>query len=358
MRLKHLNIYSVVYYTFVIPFYSMYATSSDSSAPLGVELKQTKTGVVNPKYIDLLEEDKPIAGQKFACLSFVSPEAILKQKDHFFFEKFLHYWDYQKSMEKFVQFLNFVSFKYHVNFDKMSADFQEFAKEEKATLQKTNIYDEYKTFLDKHEDDLENEFGEKHNFQTSVRGLKVRGVFGSQKEAELRCQMLREVDPNHDVFVGPVGLWVPFHPEAYKTGRVEYMEETLNQLMSEKKKNEEQAKTEFDRRVKDTKTKAIQENMKLAKESGNKLTQMLATDGETLVDAKPRDADTSADAGVGGGIWNHSDESSSISMTVDEMRKELFEGDDVVMDKNSDHGLSRLSELKSETETGAGGDKA
>ena len=329
----------------------MYATSSDSSAaPLGVELKQSKTGVVNSKYIDLLEEDKPIAGQKFACLSFVSPESILKQKEHFFFEKFLHYWDYQKSMEKFVQFLNFVSFKYHVNFDKISADFQEFAKEEKATLQKTNIYDEYKTFLDKHEDDLENEFGEKHNFQTSIRGLKVRGVFGSQKEAELRCQMLREVDPNHDVYVGPVGMWVPFHPEAYKTGRVEYMEETLNQLMAEKKKNEEQAKTEFDKRVKDSKTKAIEENIKLAKDSGNKLTQMLAKDGETLVDAKPRESESTSSAGagaasdsVGGGIWNAGDETASVSMTVEEMRKELFESEDVVMDKNNDHGLSRLA---------------
>ncbi len=57
--------------------------------PSGVEMKTTSSGEVNPKYIDLLEEDKPIAGQKFACLSFVSPEHILKQKDHFFFEKFL-----------------------------------------------------------------------------------------------------------------------------------------------------------------------------------------------------------------------------------------------------------------------------
>ena len=179
----------------------------------------------------------------------------------------------------------------------------------------------------------------------------MRGVFGSQKEAELRCQMLREVDPNHDVFVGPVGLWVPFHPEAYKTGRVEYMEETLNQLMSEKKKNEEQAKTEFDKRVKETKAKAIEENIKLAKDSGNKLTQMLAKDGETLVDAKPRGSESSASDSVGGGIWNAGDETASVSMTVEEMRKELFESEDVVMDKNSDHGLSRL------TGAGAGADE-
>jgi hypothetical protein len=128
--------------------------------------------------------------------------------------------------------------------------------------------------------------------------------------------------------------------------------------MAEKKKNEEQAKTEFDKRVKETKAKAIQENIKLAKESGNKLTQMLAKDGETLVDAKPKDTSAAgeggsasagaasagaASEGVGGGIWNAGDDSASVTMTVEEMRKELFESEDVVMDKNNDHGLSRLS---------------
>ena len=121
--------------------------------------------------------------------------------------------------------------------------------------------------------------------------------------------------------------------------------------MAEKKKNEEQAKTEFDKRVKETKAKAIQENIKLAKESGNKLTQMLAKDGETLVDAKPKDlASSDAVESVGGGIWNASDETASVTMTVEEMRKELFESEDVVMDKNTDHGLSRL--------TGAGAPEA
>ena len=40
------------------------------------------------KYVDLLDEDKPIAEQKFVCLSFVSPEYILKKKETFFFENF------------------------------------------------------------------------------------------------------------------------------------------------------------------------------------------------------------------------------------------------------------------------------
>ena len=46
--------------------------------------KMKSDGTRNEKYVDLLDEDKPISGQKFACISFVSPENILKQKNHFF----------------------------------------------------------------------------------------------------------------------------------------------------------------------------------------------------------------------------------------------------------------------------------
>ena len=37
------------------------------------------------EHIDLLDEDKAIAEQKFVCLSFVSPEKILKNKELFIF---------------------------------------------------------------------------------------------------------------------------------------------------------------------------------------------------------------------------------------------------------------------------------
>ena len=40
----------------------------------GFERKELPNGTKNPKYIDLCDEDPPISGQKFACLSFVSPE--------------------------------------------------------------------------------------------------------------------------------------------------------------------------------------------------------------------------------------------------------------------------------------------
>ena len=304
--------------------------SKPINPPNGVELKQNDDGTDNAKYIDLLDEDKSIAGQKFACLSFISPEHILKQKDMFLFEEFIKNWDFSKSMEKFSQFLNFVSFKYHLDFDTLTKDFQEFTKDEKDKLVATRIEDDYKNFLDEHEDRLDVEFGENHNFQTSIRGIKVRGVFPTQQEAELRCKMLRQNDPNHDVYVGPIGVWVPFHPEAYKTGRVEYMEETLNELMSEKKKNEEKAKDEFDARVKETKEKAMEENKQKAFESVNKLTQTINKEGNLV------------------SVANMNTQDGAESTTIEDVRNELFEGDNIVTNDKTDHGLSRLTEVSND----------
>ena len=69
-------------------------------------------GSPNPRYVDLLEEDKPISGQKFVCVSFISPENILKQKNIFMFQQFLKHFDNSKSMGKFEQFLIFIIYTY------------------------------------------------------------------------------------------------------------------------------------------------------------------------------------------------------------------------------------------------------
>ena len=296
--------------------------------PEGVTPKYLPDGKENPKYVDLLEEDKPIAGQKFVCLSFVSPEKIIKQKEEFLYEEFIKQWDFKKSMEKFTQFLNFIAFKYpSLSFDKLMADFNDFTKEEGDSLKlASSISDDYKTFIDNNEEQLDQKFGELHQFQTSTRGIKVRGVFPTQGEAELRCKLLREVDSNHDIYVGQVGMWVPFHPDAYKTGRVEYMEETLNQLMADKKKNEDMAKHDFEKRVKDAKQKAIEDNMKKAEESGNKLTQTINAEGELVGVANV-------------GNFDGLDEDA----TIDDIKKNMFDAENVVVDKNGDHGLSKLT---------------
>tara|TARA_Y100000389_G_scaffold169414_1_gene175647 strand:+ start:1758 stop:2603 length:846 start_codon:yes stop_codon:yes gene_type:complete len=275
-------------------------------------------------YIDLLDEDKPIAEQKFVCLSFVSPEKILKDKNIFFFQKFVEEYNFNKNAELLTKYSNFLSYKYNLNIDDVMKDLNEFSTVEDDTMYK-NVDEDYKNFMDRNEDKYEAEFNKEHEFQTSVRGIKVRGVFPTQQEAEMRCKMLRQIDPNHDVYVGPVGLWVPFHPDAYKTGRVEYLEKELNQLMQEKNKNEEEAKMQFDKRVKESKLNAISENIEEAKKHGNKLTQTINKDGEL----------------VGTDEGNTLERKLGVNASMDEIKKELFEGDNIVTGE-TDHGLSEL----------------
>lgn len=255
--------------------------------PETFEKKTLPDGKKNPKYIDLCDEDPPIAGQKFCCMSFVSPEKILKKRETYLFNQFVKQWDFSKSMEKTMDFLHFISFKYGLNSDNIMADFKDFSKEEEDKLKASSIEDDYKNFIDKNEDKINEQFNREHAFQTSTRGLKVRGVYSTQEEAQNKCVTLRKQDPNHDIFVGPVGIWIPWDPEAYKTGNVQFLEEELNQLHQEKIKNETFAKQEFDKRVLETKRKAIEENIKLARKSGNVLTQTI-DEGGNLIGVKEK----------------------------------------------------------------------
>ena len=301
-------------------------SKSKQSAKKGFERKEVN-GKANTKYVDILETDKPIAGQNFVCMSFVSPEKLLKQKEIFFFEEFLKNWEFNKSMEKFLQFVNFISYKYNISFEDLNKDFKDFVVEEKANLIKSSLDDDYKTYLDNHEDELQKKFDVANNFQTNTRGLKVRGVYPTQEEAELRCKMLREIDPHHDVYVGPVGTWVPWDPEAYKTGRVEYMEEELNQLMHEKQKNEANAKTAFEQRVKETKQKAIDENIKKAEKTGNSLTQTINEQGNLV--------------GVNSSNTQEFALGEQENISTADICAELFEGENIVVGK-TDNGQSLL----------------
>ena len=269
---------------------------------------------------DLLEEDKAIAGQKFVCVSFVSPEKILKQKNMFFFEEFVKFFELEKSMTKFTQFLNFMAYKHNLDLEAVMADFKEFSTSEREKLLETTIEDDYKNFLDAREEDLQQEFNKKHEFQTNVRGLKIRGSFPTQEEAELRCRMLRERDPHHDIYVGPVGVWMPYDPDAYREGRVEYLEKELNELMSEKQKNEQKAKQEFEERVDEAKRKAIEENKKKAAETGATISQDYV-DGKLVSIKNTNTTENAIVSDASGG-----DE----TVSVEDIRKELFEGEGIL----------------------------
>jgi hypothetical protein len=99
-----------------------------------------------------------------------------------------------------------------------------------------------------------------------------------------------------------------------------------------KKKNEEKAKEEFDKRVKEAKHKAIEDNKKKAIESGNKLTQTLNEEGNLI---SVRDMNTQEESLLQSDV-----------VTSADIRRELFEGENIVTSSNGDHGLSQLKDFK------------
>ena len=180
---------------------------------------------------DYLEVDKPIPGQNFVCMSFVSPEKIINSKNNF---------------------KNYAFMKHYLG--------------DKFTMTESQWKEEYENFLSTNEDDLEKEFSSQNNFQTSTRGIKVRGVFDTYREAQVRAQVLQRMDRSFHVFVGQVGYWLPWDPDANKIEDQEYLENELNNLVHKYKENEMQRDNYYSQQVRDRKQKAIEENEKRREE--------------------------------------------------------------------------------------------
>ena len=179
---------------------------------------------------DFLEVDKPIPGQNFACISFVSPEKLLQKKELFIAKHFL-----KKHLGKEI-------------------DDTEFDKE----------FDE---FMEENESAIDRKFAEEQDFQTSVRGVKVRGVYDSYKEAEVRAKVLQKLDSSFHVYVGQVGYWLPWDPNPNNIEKQEYMENELNMLMKEYKNNEQQRDIFYAEQTKSRKDAVREENEQRKKEA-------------------------------------------------------------------------------------------
>jgi hypothetical protein len=180
---------------------------------------------------DFLEVDSKIPGQNYVCLSFVSPEKFLKQKENYFMCKF---------MENFFNTDDLLTTEVR---DKM------LKKEYKFTYD--NINEMYKDWKFGKTESLEHDFYELSDFNTTMRTLKVRGVYDTQKEASVRAQVLRKKDPSFNVFVGQVGYWLPWDPEPNAVQEQEYQEGMLNDLVKKYNENLENRDDMFEQEKKD-----------------------------------------------------------------------------------------------------------
>lgn len=190
---------------------------------------------------DFLEVDKPIPGQNYVCLSFVSPEKILPQKEQFIFHNYLRYrlavYDkmFTDSFNTMIEEQDEGMVNISRLFDMKKSMDKQYA-EDKVEFEKFKEQFEDFKFRDEHM--LNEKFDKMNDFQTSVRGLKIRGVYDTRREAEIRAKVLQRQDQSFDVFVGQMGYWLPWHPETNKIEDQEYLNNELNTLVKEYKKNE------------------------------------------------------------------------------------------------------------------------
>ena len=193
--------------------------------------------------VDYLDVDEPIPGQNYVCLSFVSPEALMQEKEKFKTAKFL----------------------------------QSYCKDKKLEFNK--VYEEYKDFTYKYNDNLQKDFDEQNKFQTNIRGIKIRGVYENKESAEKRAKKLQTLDADFHVFVGQVGFWLPWDPNADKIEDETYINSQLNDMMEKYKDNTINKDIFYEEEKRDRVKAAREEVIKKKKEDAKKLKKEAEEDG-------------------------------------------------------------------------------
>lgn len=198
--------------------------------------------LVPVKEVDYLDQDPALRGQNYVCLSFVSPEDVIKKKEVFFFEEFI-----KGFTTDMGEWFNNLKAKYPDDADALKS----IAERYSYVFDQTKMVDEYYFFTNAHNQRLEDEYFKQNDFQTSIRGLKVRGVFDTLREAEVRAQVLKRIDDKHNVFVAQVGCWCPWSPNPDDIGDQEYAETHLNTMMKKYKENQDKRDTFYMERKRD-----------------------------------------------------------------------------------------------------------
>ena len=264
-----------------------------------------------------LESDDEIRGQKYVCLSFLTPNrGITRSKDLFFFSKFLEFYnmDYKiRATESFVmgQFRDIQNTLSDVEMELRNADTTdvsgnkalvltlsekitkvrgEMAKKSADELEKhvkaniadfkeSSVVEAYEKYMVANRQRLEDEFHKEKDFQTTMHGLKVRGVYSTQEQANAQAKALNKKDPYFNVYVADVGEWLPWDPEPEEVKDQEYQSDDLNKLMQAYKDNAAKRDAFFEEEKRQKMAKAAAE-VKAAKAAQAKPAPTIEPQGE------------------------------------------------------------------------------
>lgn len=190
--------------------------------------------------VDYLDEDEPLRNQNFVCVSFLNPEDVLKNKESYYFSKFT-----EKFSNDMTDLFNNLIEKFPDNKDIIEGikDNHSFIFDSK------DMNDQFTFFKNTNSESIEKEFHNENKFKTSIRGIKVRGVYDTIEQAKQRCETLKKKDPYFNIYVAQVGCWLPYESHiASNVENQEYSESELNTLMKHYKENKDNKDLVFDNR--------------------------------------------------------------------------------------------------------------
>ena len=215
-------------------------------------MANTKEPLVPVSQVDYLDEDPPLRGQNYACVSFVGPEDVIKKKEVFFLENYIK--NFSIDMNTF--FTRLVE-RYPNDADSLNS----IKENNQHIFNPDSLYDDYIYYVNNNSLNLEKEYLEKNNYQTSLRSLKIRGVFDTLKEADIRAQVLKKIDGRFNVYVAQVGCWVPFNPNPDDIENQEYTETHLNTLMKNYKENQDKKDIFYEERKRELQVLKMKEKL-------------------------------------------------------------------------------------------------
>lgn len=283
--------------------------------------KQAKKISAEPDFLDI---DSPIPSQRYALVSFLSPENNIKQRYLWYIEKFFDYmaenlrkklhididkkksvlsnqekdfiklqnvketlekkkkneFDKNKESEKFNRISNLldkvnrrlkqkeqekrntqIEINTSVNVDKkMKYDTRSQAILDTAIngqLSYGKIKETWKDFLYENGQKLSEYYDENVQFQTSIRGFKIRGSYPTKAEADQRARALGKKDKKHNIFICEIGSWCPWHPSTEEIPNTEYQNKELNTLMKQKRKTKMEVDEFYNERKEEKLKKAL-----------------------------------------------------------------------------------------------------
>jgi hypothetical protein len=232
--------------------------------------------------VDYLDEDPEVPTQKYCIVSFLSPEKVIQDKNRFFFSEFMKFQNYDWKVKGLEHFMAFLSKKYNLKIDDLLKDAEEFGKVRDKEIRETDMEEQYQVFLLKQEKELQEMYDNKVEFQTNVRGVKVRRCFSTVEEAQVMAKVFQRKYPKDNLYIGKVGAWLPWDPSEHLMPEVEYAEKELNELMRRYKENESN-KEIFFAEEREAKIKAQKEENERRKRENAERTQKQLEDAAAPV---------------------------------------------------------------------------